>query len=42
MPGFTIRGFLPAFIAAILLSLLHIVLRYTFLSSPFYAHSTRA
>jgi putative membrane protein len=28
MPGFSIRGFLPAFIAAIFLSLLHLVLRY--------------
>jgi putative membrane protein len=30
MPGFSIRGCLPAFLAAVLLSVLHIVLRWAF------------
>lgn len=38
MPGFSIVGFLPAFVAAILLSLLHIVLRYAFYTHPFRMH----
>ena len=38
MPGFSIIGFLPAFVAAILLSLLHIVLRYAFYTHPFRLH----
>jgi putative membrane protein len=29
MPGFSIRGFSPAVVAALLLSLLHLLLRYT-------------
>jgi putative membrane protein len=41
MPGFSIRGFLPAFVAAILLSLLHILLRYTFQAQPFFGHPVR-
>ncbi len=35
MPGFSIRGFLPAFVASVLLSLLHILLRFGFSSQPF-------
>jgi putative membrane protein len=30
MPGFSIRGFMPAFLAAILLSVLHILMRWGF------------
>ncbi len=41
MPGFSIRGFLPAFVAAILLSLLHILLRYTLQAQPFFGHPVR-
>ncbi len=41
MPGFSIRGFFPAFVAAILLSLLHVLLRFTFHALPYYGHSVR-
>jgi putative membrane protein len=33
MPGFSIRGFMPAFLAAILLSVLHILMRWGFRSA---------
>ncbi len=36
MPGFSINGFVPAFVAAVLLSLLHIALGYSFTGHPFY------
>jgi putative membrane protein len=39
MPGFSIRGFLPALVAAGLLSLLHIVLRFGFSPHPFHVLS---
>jgi hypothetical protein len=39
MPGFSIRGFLPALVAAGLLSLLHIVLRLGFSTHPFHTMS---
>jgi putative membrane protein len=41
MPGFSIRGFFPAFIAALLLSLLHVLLRYTLHAQPFFGHPVR-
>ncbi len=34
MPGFSIRGFLPALLAAVLLSLLHILLRFSLYGHP--------
>jgi putative membrane protein len=36
MPGFSIRGLFPAFVAALLLSLLHILLRYAFSARLFH------
>jgi putative membrane protein len=40
MPGFSIKGFFPAFVAAILLSLLHILLRVTPYAHPFHLRPT--
>lgn len=34
MPGFAIKGFIPALIAAVLLSILHLVLRYLVFPHP--------
>ncbi len=34
MPGFSIRGFLPAVVAAVLLSLLHILLQFSLYGHP--------